>query len=943
MNRIKEQNESRVEIRSKIMYAVMCIFFVMMMLKAVHVSIIKGNIYADIAKNTVYRKIIIDAPRGEIRDRHGTLLAGNREAFSVEIYPGNMQSQDLNRVISSTIDILKKNKEEIIDEFPIVIENGQYEFTYDQNVAKWKKSNEIPLDFTAEQTFDYIVEILARDGAISVEPGEDKNSIQSKIIDAGYYPPISVKHNEFTEIVKKREFIDKYLYRFKEDFGGDKEKMYQASAKDVFGYMRKYYDIDESMNDSDARRILNIRTSISQKGYYQYEPTLIAKDIKKDTVAKIEENSINLRGVGIVASSVRYYPMNNHASHILGQLGKISSQAEIDKYVKEQNYLLSDIIGKTGVEKSFEKELNGKKGFTQVRVDVGGRLIETLGREDSKAGDTLYLTIDSKLQKVAEDSLKKTLTTIQNGGYYDSVWGNMRMRDNRRVYSKAQSGAVVVMDVKTGDILAMASYPDFNPNLFVQGISSKDFASLTPANLNDQLAPKPLYNIATMTTVAPGSTFKMITGLTGIELGLSPHHAIYDKGYIEMGGKYFGCWLWNQQRGSHGPENLMDALRDSCNFYFYSVATGYDYAAEKNLPINIKAQDILDYSERFGLNEKSGVEIEEIAGEVPSIEEKIQSKKRELKSVLLRLMKNYFEGITPESDKYEEKVDTIISWMEENPSRSEIVTRLENLGVKSEYVNKVTDLVKYSYFNLAKWQTGDSFNMSIGQGYHKYSPIQMARYVSAIANDGYLNKANIVSSIESADKLTSKSVEKVSKKIELRNHANLTFIRQGMEDVTDEGSASNYFKSFPIKVASKTGTAQKTGRIPVADEEAYLLQYMGNYGVDKEEVIALTDKLEKEDKNRLKRHIYMQRAILELNPNMTPERIHQYKDEYDPFAWFVSYAPAEKPEIAVVTLLFQGGHGGFGSAIARDVYAEYFNLEGKEATDNNFTFNDYIG
>lgn len=942
MNRIKNQNEAADNIRSKIVYFVICISFVLMMAKAVHVSIIKGNIYADIAKNTIYRKIILDAPRGEIRDRYGTLLAGNREAFSVEIYPGNMKSKDLNEVIASTIKILESNDEQMIDEFPIVIHDGKYEFTYDQNVEKWKKSNEIPLDFTAEQTFDYIVEILSADGAITVEPSEDKNSIQAKIIEAGYYPPISVKNNEFTEIVKKKEFILKYLGEFEDDFGRDEEKMYQSSAKEVFDYVRKYYEIDESLSDEEARAIMNVRVLISQKGYYKYEPTVIAEDIKSKTVAKIEENSIHLRGIGIVASSVRYYPKGNHASHILGQLGKISSQAEIEKYVNEQDYLLGDIIGKTGVEKSFEKELNGKKGYTQVRVDVFGRLIETLEREDSKAGDTLYLTLDSKLQEVAENALEKTLKTIQSGGYYDSVWGNIRMRDNRRVYSKAQSGAVVVMDIKTGDILAMASYPDYDPNLFVQGISSKDFANLTPANLNDQLAPKPLYNIATMTTVEPGSTFKMITGLTAIELGLSPYHTIYDKGFIEMGGIPFGCWLWNQQRGSHGPENLMDALRDSCNYYFYSVSTGYDYASKTDLPINIKVEDILDYSRRFGLDKKSGIEIEEISGKVPSVEAKTESKKRELTTVLNRLMKNYFDKISPESPKYEEKINQIISWMEENPSRAEIIRRLEDLGVKSEYQGKVADLVKYSYFNLAKWQTGDSFNLSIGQGDHKYSPIQMARYVSAIANDGYLNKANIVSSIETADKTSSRAVEKVSEKIELNNYGNLSFIRQGMEDVTDEGSASNYFRNFPIKVVSKTGTAQKSGRIPVADEEAYLLQYMGSFGVNKNEVIELTNKLETEDNHRLKRHIYMQRAILELNPNMDLERIHQFKDKYDPFAWFVSYAPAEKPEIAVVTLLFQGGHGGFGSAIARDVYAEYFNLEGKEATDNNFNFNDYI-
>lgn len=929
------------DLRNKVIYTVLCVFFVLLMSRAIYLSVIKGSIYSDIADNKIYRKITLNAPRGEIRDRYGTLLAGNREAFSVEIYPGSMKPEELNETISSIIEILQSGEEKIIDEFPILIQEGNYEFTFDQEVSQWKKSNEIPEDFTAEQTFDYVVEVLQADGVIEVQPEDDKATIQSKIIEAGYYPPISVSKNEFTAIVKKKEWLYRYLYKF--DDLDDENALYQLSAKDAFQYIRKYLKIDPALSDEQAREIMNIRNLINQKGYYQYEPTKIAEDINNSTVAKIEENSINLRGIRIVPDSVRYYPMGNRAAHILGQLGKISSQAEIDKYVKENNYSPNDIIGKTGVEKSFESDLKGEKGYTQVQVDVNGRLVDVLSRQDPKTGNTLYLTLDYKLQVVAEDALEKALKTIQAGGYYESEWGNIRMRDNQKVYSKAQSGAVVVLDVNNGDVLAMASYPDYDPNLFTRGISTEDFAKLTPANLNDQLAPKPLYNIATMTTVEPGSTFKMITGLTGIELGLSPYATIYDKGYIEMGGLPFGCWLWNQQRGTHGPENLMDALRDSCNYYFYCVATGYNYATNTALPINIKIQDILDYATRFGLNEKSGVEIEEVSGQVPSIEAKTQAKKSELKFVLSRMMKNYFEDISSESEKYEEKIDTIVSWTEEDPSRGEILRRLESLGVKSEYLEKVADLVKYSYFKSAKWQTGDSFNLSIGQGDHKYSPVQMARYVSAIANDGYLNKVNVVNKVEAADKKESRSIEKTSEKIELNNSDNLKFIRQGMEDVTDEGSASNYFRNFPIKVASKTGTAQKTGWIPFADEEAYLLQYMNSFGVNKEEVIELTDKLEKADRHRLKRNIYMQRAILELNPNMTIKRINQYKDQYDPFAWFVSYAPADKPEIAVVTLLFQGGHGGFGSAIARDVYAEYFNLKGMEATDNRFAFEDYIG
>lgn len=927
-------------IRNNIIYGILCIFFIILSLRTLYLTTIKGNQYSNVANQKIYRQISIDTPRGEIRDRYGNLLAGNREMFSIELYPQNLKNEDMNKNIQKLITIIEGENEKIIDEFPIIIKNGEFVYKFDESVKEWKLQNNIPLEFKAEESFNYIVDILVENGSIVITDKDTNLDIQTKIIEAGYYPPISVAKNEYREIVRKNEWLLKYLTK---KYSDDEKKLLSLTAKQAFQDFREHYKIPSELSDEDARKIINIRYLISEKGYYQYEPTLIAEDIKNTTVAKIEENSINLTGVNIKSSSIRYYPNGNHAAHILGQLGKISSTEDIDYYVKEKGYSLNDIIGKTGIEKAFEEDLRGKKGFVQVQIDSNGKLIDTIKRETSKTGKTIYLTIDSKLQEIAEQSLEKTLKTIQNGGTYDSVWGGIRMRDNRRIYNKATSGAVVVLDVKTGDVLAMASYPDYDPNLFVKGISNEEFQKLSPQNLNDTLSPKPLYNVATMTTVQPGSIFKIVTGLTGIELGLSPYYEINDKGFIKMGSNIFGCWLWNQSGGSHGPENLMDALRDSCNYYFYSVSTGYDYSKEKKLPINIKAKDILDYASRFGLNEKSGIEIEELSGKVPSVEAKLISKKSELKSVLLRKMKNYFDIENISTEMYNENIEEIVSWMEENPTRNEIIKRLTNLKVKEEYVEEITDLVKYSYYNQGKWQTGDSFNMSIGQGDHKYSPIQIARYVSAIANNGYLNQIKLVKEIETSDKENKVVVKDNTKKIELNNLNNLSYLRKGMEDVTDEGTSSYYFRNFPIKVASKTGTAQKSGSIPSADEEKYLLDHLSYFGVNREKVVSLTNKLQKEDGNKLKRNVYMLRAILELNPRLTLERINQFKEKYDPFAWFVSYAPADKPEVVVVTLIFQGGHGGYGAAIARDVYAEYFNLIELNNNGENFTFNNKVG
>lgn len=924
--------------RNKFFFKIVIVCFVILLIKSFYLTTVKGAEYSEIADNKIYKKISIDAPRGEIRDRNGTLLAGNKPVFSVEISANEIDVDTINKVISEVVVILEASNEKIKDEFPIAITENGYEYTFDKKINEWKKANSIPINFSAEQTFDYMVDTLSSNGVITLDPKDTVFDIQSKIIEAGYFPPISVEKMEFSENVKKQEWLTKYLKKYVDE----EEDIYSTSAKDAFSYIRKYYGIEESLSDKEARKIMMVRDLIKSKGYYQYEPTIVSEDIKKETVSKIEENAINLPGIAVRTSSVRYYPKGSSAAHILGQLGKISTQNEIDKYVKERSYAPTDIIGKTGIEKNYEEALKGSKGYTKVQVDVSGRMIETLERVEPEIGNTVYLTIDSKLQEVAEASLKKTLKTIQSGGTYDSVWGNMRMRDNKRIYSKAQSGAVVVLDIKTGEVLALANYPDYDPNLFAQGISSQDMNALMPINMNDPIAPKPLYNIATMTSVQPGSTFKMITGLAALENGLDPYYQILDKGYIEMGGRTFGCWLWNERRGNHGYENMMDALRDSCNYYFYCVSVGYNYATDTPLPVKMKADEILRYSKMFGLDEKTGIQIEEIPGKVPDPESKAKSVAERLETDLNRRMRTYFKDFDNKSDKYDQTIKTIVGWMSENPTRGEIMNRLGELGVKEQYIEEVADVVKYSYFNQGKWQTGDTFNLSIGQGEHAYTPIQLANYISAIANGGYLNKVTVVDKLESSDKKTIQMEERVSKKLELKNPENLKYMRQGMEDVSDEGSASSYLKKFPIKIASKTGTAQKSGKIPVADEEAYLIRYMGSFGVNKTEVMKLAEEYEIDDKHRYPKHVYMKRAIMELNPNITSERINAYKDSYDPFAWLVSYAPAENPEIAVVTLLFQGGHGGFGAAVARDVYAEYFNLIEDDVVDEEFSFTDKI-
>ena len=919
--------ELNIEKRFQLMYLFICVIFIGLFFRMGYMTIIQGDDYYSVAENKVYKKIESQAPRGEIRDRNGLLLAGNRPSFAVLISQNELVKDNINDTAVRLMKIFRENNEVVNDEFPIKIDSsGNYYFIFEEKIKQWKYQNNIESSNDAKESFYTVVQNLKDLGAIETLEEDTVLDLQKKINDAGYYPPISVTKWEFSEDIKKQEWLVKYKIKEKD-----------IDAKSAYSLIKNYYSISQDIDQAKVRDIMLIRDLLKSKGYYQYEPVKIAADVSQKTVSTIEELSIEIPGVTVEINPKRYYPNGSLSSHILGQIGRISTQEEIDKFVNEKKYSSSDIIGKTGIEKEYEDILKGENGYRRVQVDAFGRLINSIDSKSPISGDSVYLTIDSKLQKVAEESLKKTLELIQVGGTYESEWGNVRLRKNNTVYDKAKSGAVVALDVNTGEVLAMASYPDYDPNLFTTGVSISDMENLMPENINDSLSPKPLYNIASMTSVQPGSIFKMITGLAALESGLDPNYKIKDEGFIEMGGRNFGCWYWNDFRGKHGEEDLVAALRDSCNYYFYCISVGYDYAKEKPIPVQMNASKILDMAKMFGLDELTGIQIEEVSGKVPDTNQKLEETKKALYNSINVKMRNYFDDIVSSSPLYDERINKIVSWMDENPSRNEMIKRMKELKVKEEFAVEMAEYVKYSYFNQGTWKTGDTFNLSIGQGAHSYTPLQIANYISAIANNGFLNKVTVVDRIESYNKKTVTNIVRESKELPLKKE-NLEYVRRGMIDVTDEGTTKEIFQNFPIKVAAKTGTAQKSGKIPAINEEEYLLSHLSDFRVNRLKTIDLAKKLESESSENLASHRYLRRAILELNPSLSDDEVNKFKDNYDNFAWFVSYAPHDNPEIAVVALVFQGGSGGYAGPIAREIIAEYYNL--RTETTNELVIDD---
>ena len=351
---------------------------------------------------------------------------------------------------------------------------------------------------------------------------------------------------------------------------------------------------------------------------------------------------------------------------------------------------------------------------------------------------------------------------------------------------------------------------------------------------------------------------------------------------------------------------------------------------------SISIEKIMKYAQEYGLGQPTGVEIAETVVPVPSEARKLTQTKSYLRNVLLTRAKLYFDPATiADKTLLTENIDKIVSWADENPTRTEILRRMEEVGVLPDMIATVTDLCKYTYFNLAKWTTGDRLNISIGQGENAYTPVQMANYIATVANGGMHNKVSLIKAIEGQGMVTKPAGNQVE--IDAKS---LDYIKQGMYMVTagSGGTAVGAFSGLPIKVAGKTGTAERGGKVNPPDEVEYIRTYLSriNYKLkfsDVEKEMNLLMKTYPEIYTS--RNIAVRQAVVNLSGGTTSyARIDIYKKDYDNFSWFVCFAPLDKPKIAVAVLVFQGGWGAYSAPVAKEIIAKYMELE-KTYSDYN--------
>ncbi len=492
-----------------------------------------------------------------------------------------------------------------------------------------------------------------------------------------------------------------------------------------------------------------IADRITEQEGRPFEPIRIAVDVPIEIVTKIEENRTNLPDVFIDIEPVRDYPNGSMMSQTLGYVRQIYKE-QLGS-LREQGYQMGDMYGQEGLENVFDRHLRGEKGARQVEVDVFSHPVNYLGIKEATPGNDLVLTIDTKVQMAAEEGLLNALAKSRSLNY-----------------KEANAGALVVLDVNTGGVLAMASIPNYDPGIFAGSISQKDWEELqkSKAQINRALGLYP-----------PGSTFKMVVATAGLEeKKITPDFTVSCRGYYMLGSTRFNDW----KPGGHGRVDLLKAIQQSCNVYFWNVA------------LMVGPEKISEYAQKFGLGTKTGIELngeEAVPVPDPAWKENI------VKAGLDRIYDPKFEEL-------DNRYSSLLARADDQKSRDKV--REEWLAAKSK-LQQEYDSNEWWW----TWHTFDTLNTAIGQGDNRYSPLQLASYVATIANGGDRYRPFLVKEIlspegETIEKFKPHIIEKTA-----INGETLKMIREGMSLVTkSEGTAAGAFWGFPVNVAGKSGTSE---------------------------------------------------------------------------------------------------------------------------------------
>jgi len=918
-------------------YTVLCIImgiiFGIITLKLLYIQVFSYQEYKDRADVTSTRFVSDKAPRGKIYDQKGNVLATNKQTYTITYTKTDDSDKQFYTTMKELFKILDENKETIQDTLPLKIDsdNGIY-FEYKSNGKEAQNQEE--LRFKKDRGINDTLKNKNK----KLKDVEELSDEQNAQLDQEL---LNMKPKEaFYALVRSYNLIELV------------DPDYKTKAKsNIYSKMTDEELTNVILNGgytlNDIRKFMVIKDSIKMQSFKGDRSATIAGNIERDTAFIVYQKLIDLSGIDVRLAPIRYYPYNNLASSVLGYVSSINDTQK-EKYELKGYDVSSDLIGTSGIESAFEEQLKGVKGGTTIKVNSQGRKTQELFKLESYPGKDVHLTIDNDIQYAAEQGLTDAMENLQK---------NVLDTDGSK-FPNATRGAVVAVEVKTGRILSLASYPNFNPNLFavpgqltteenkqyfnpdyeafgkelIQRMGlNKTVDDLFPIGTDGyrtdkyDLYPRPTYNYATMSLNPPGSTFKPLTAVAGLESGaISPDTIINDTGKFNIHPETFGTGFNpSGLEAAMGPINLTTAIGQSINYYFYETAYRMYMQKLEQGESKIEALDsIAKYAWQFGLgvdpNDPSskqkattGIEIGESFGQTYNFTSWKENQIAYAKFNLVDALENGdyngktfipfdIRALDDDNDQVKNSKKAIKDKVAESLNKVGVdeASMMSHDNFAKDVKNDIKNIMEYSdiYKNriagkqvnldnqatsiaeaIAQFTINNEpgeiktpaqiVNASIGQGMNNFTPMQLVSYISTLANGGTRYKLHLV------DKITDNDGNIVQEfKPEVLNTVSMSkstqkAVKDGMKAVNNsqEGTAATAFSGFPIQTAGKTGTA--------------------DFAADQRE------------KGR------------------------------KPYATYVSYAPADDPQIAVVAVVFDGGHGGNIASAVRAVYEAYFKDE----------------
>lgn len=715
---------------------IITILFTTLGFRLAYLTVEMGAVYNNMAQERKKIEVTLQGPRGSIRDRNGIPLATNKQIYVAQIDRQWMpkQGKQVNELLFNVIEVINKYGDSIKDNLPIKYGVKVYEDLVPYTVKGYY------YDFGTE------------------DPARYQELYNAWRKDAG----------------------------IKEDLPAD----------EMFALLRKRYEIEQNISDEIARMIVSIRLDLYLNRFKQDEPVKIAEDINSKTVSHLETYSDELPGIQTVIESGRYYPYGTSAQHIIGYVGRITDK-NIESYTNKYGEsptdagynIFNDKYGQDGIEAYAEQWLTSstldKHGYLEAEVDASRRVIQVLEEKVPQSGNDVILTIDSRLQRLAENILKEETKKMREG---------LPPYEGDSKAPLAHSGSIVILDVKTGEILAMASYADseytYDLNDFAKGISTTDFKNLVNDSSN------PLFANAFQGGLEPGSVFKMMVGTAALMEGkVTITETIYDNHQLRPSAP--ACWsAW-----SHGSLNIMDALKVSCNYYFTEIGDRLGIDLMRKWAVN------------FGLQGPTGLELLSLDGKVdmnvvahPDLMEE-QNKKLAGSQIKAILNSKYGVKLTTS------EIDAIVAMQ-----HGEISNYLKGTSYFEDTAtadNAASDIL--AIFNsLPRWSDFELDRTPIGQSITQVSPLAVARYVAALANGGMVLETHVLKEVKTPEGELLKETLPKFNQLDIKDEYTAA-IKEGMHRVIyatsgpgGNGTSMRAFQGLDpsITLGGKTGTAE---------------------------------------------------------------------------------------------------------------------------------------